>query len=76
MLRHGLLVRLRWRDYDGNKQLNPKRLQELYQGFYQRFHRENHADRLRAEAVREVDGRDPLALLDEPQKRFQEEGKA
>jgi small GTP-binding protein len=62
--------------YDGNKQLNPKRLQELYQGFYQRFHRENHADRLRAEAVREVDGRDPLALLDEPQKRFQEEGKA
>jgi len=62
--------------YDGSKQLNPKRLQELYQGFYQRFHRENHADRLRAEAVREVDGRDPLALLDEPQKRFLEEGKA
>ena len=27
--------------YDGNKQLNPKRLQELYQGFYQRFHCEN-----------------------------------
>jgi small GTP-binding protein len=65
--------------YDGNKQLNPKRLQELYEAFYQRFRRENHADRLRAEAAREVSGNDPLALLDEPrepQKGLLEEGKA
>jgi len=62
--------------YDGNKQLNPQRLQELYKAFYQRFRRENHADRLLAEDTREVNRNDPLAVLDEPQKGLLEEGKA
>ncbi len=62
--------------YEGNKQLNPQRLQQLYSQFYNRFRRENKAETLREQAQGELNGRDPVVLLDEAQPRILEEGKA
>ncbi len=62
--------------YEGNKQLNPQRLQQLYSQFYKRFRRENKVETLREQTHGQLDGHDPVVLLDEPQSRVLEEGKA
>ncbi|GAC1362157.1 MAG: hypothetical protein NVS2B12_08790 [Ktedonobacteraceae bacterium] len=62
--------------YEGNKQLNPQRLQQLYTQFYKRFRRENKAEALREQSREELNGHESLALLDEPQLKILEEGKA
>lgn len=62
--------------YEGNKQLNPQRLQQLYSQFYNRFRRENKVETLREQAHKELNGQNPVVLLDEPQSRILEEGKA
>lgn len=62
--------------YEGNKQINPQRLQQLYSQFYKRFRRENKVEALREQANKELSGTDPVVLLDEPQPRVLEEGKA
>lgn len=62
--------------YEGNKQLNPQRMQQLYSQFYKRFRRENKVEALREQANGELNGHDPVVLLDEPQSRILEEGKA
>jgi small GTP-binding protein len=63
--------------YEGNKQLNPRRLQQLYTQFYKRFRHENTAEELQEQARLELNGKsDPVALLDEPQNGVLKEGKA
>lgn len=60
--------------YEGNKQLNPQRLQQLYSQFYKRFRRENKVKALQEQAQKEFS--DPVALIEEPQPKILEEGKA
>lgn len=62
--------------YEGNKQISPKRLQDLYKNFYRRFRRENDVKTLREDAVKELNGYQPVALLEEPTSASLEEGKA
>jgi small GTP-binding protein len=60
--------------YEGNKQLNPQRLQQLYSQFYKRFRRENKAETLREQAQKEFG--DSVTLSEESQSKILEEGKA
>jgi len=60
--------------YEGNKQLNPQRLQQLYSQFYKRFRRENKVKALQEQAQKEFS--DPVALIEETQPKILEEGKA
>jgi small GTP-binding protein len=62
--------------YEGNKQINPKRLQELYTQFYRRFRRENKVEALREQARAELNGRDSVVVIDDTEPRVLEEGKA
>jgi len=63
--------------YEGNRQLSPTRLRQLYQDFFHRFRKENKAQELREQASKSLD-RSEAALLDVPQpkERVLEEGKA
>ena len=56
--------------YEGNKQLNPRRLQQLYSKFYKRFRQENKMEALREQARKEFSGNDPVVLLEEPQAKI------
>ncbi len=49
--------------YDGDKQISPRRLRQLYTNFYHRFRKENTNDELRQYAI---DGNDKPLLLEEP----------
>ncbi len=60
--------------YEGNKQISPQRLQQLYSQFYNRFRRENKVETLRAEG--ELNGRNSIVLLDDTEPKVLEEGKA
>ncbi len=62
--------------YEGNKQISPHRLQQLYSQFYKRFRQENKVEALREQAYKERSKSDPAALLEEPQPKILEEGKA
>ncbi|GCE12368.1 GTPase [Tengunoibacter tsumagoiensis] len=62
--------------YEGNKQVQPRRLQALYQNFYQRFRKENTVKQLREQSLQELQGPDPLPVLDEPSEKILEEGMA
>jgi len=68
--------------YEGNKQVNPKRLQQLYKSFYRRFRRENRVEELREQSIQELSDPEPVALLESPtvdagsEKKLLEEGKA
>ncbi len=62
--------------YEGNRQISPKRMQELYRNFYQRFRRENTAQELREKSQQALNGNTEVVLLDEPHARVLEEGKA
>jgi small GTP-binding protein len=62
--------------YEGNKQVNPKRLQQLYKDFYHRFRRDNRIEELREQASIELNGPVVPALQDGPKEGLLEEGKA
>jgi uncharacterized protein (DUF697 family) len=49
--------------YDGDKQLNPRHLRQLYIDFYHRFRKSNTDDELRQYAI---EGKDTPLLLEEP----------
>jgi len=49
--------------YDGDKQISPRRLRQLYTNFYHRFRKENTNDELRQFAI---EGKDTPLLLEEP----------
>ena len=49
--------------YDGDKQISPRRLRQLYTNFYHRFRKENTNDELRQYAI---EGKDTPLLLEEP----------
>lgn len=49
--------------YDGDKQLNPRHLRQLYIDFYHRFRKNNTDDELRQYAI---EGKDTPLLLEEP----------
>ena len=59
--------------YEGHKQFNPKRLQELYKTFYRRFRKDNKIKELREQSRRELDGNDPTLYLDVPVVKVTEE---
>ncbi|GCF09471.1 GTP-binding protein [Dictyobacter arantiisoli] len=61
--------------YEGNKQVNPKRLQQLYKDTYRRFRRDKNVDALRAQAITELQEGHSVPLLEDPD-RLIEEGKA
>ncbi len=49
--------------YDGDKQISPRRLRQLYTSFYHRFRKDNTNDELRQYAI---EGKDTPLLLEEP----------
>ena len=60
--------------YEGNKQISPQRLQQLYSQFYNRFRRENTVETLREQE--ELNGRNSVVVIDDTEPRVLEEGKA
>lgn len=62
--------------YEDNKQLNPKRLQQLYKSFYHRFRKDTRMQDLREQALSELETGKSEPLLEEPDRRLLEEGKA
>lgn len=54
--------------YEGGKQLNPRRVRQLYTDFYHRFRRQNSKDELRQYAIA---GKDTPLMLDEPKQGVQ-----
>jgi small GTP-binding protein len=51
--------------YEGGKQINPRRMRQLYTSFYQRFRKEKTTSELRQYAI---EGDDELLLIEEPKK--------
>lgn len=62
--------------YEGDKKINPKRLRHLYNDFYHRFRREKNIDELRAQSLTELNEGHSDPILDEPDRKLIEEGKA
>ncbi|HTI14910.1 MAG TPA: GTPase [Dictyobacter sp.] len=62
--------------YEGNKQINPRQLQQLYRKFYYKFRRENKIKDLQEQSVREVEGSTVSTSLAAPHYEVLEEGKA
>ncbi len=62
--------------YEGDKQVSPRLLRELYLNFYRRFRKENTLQSLREQSRRELDGYKPAVVLSEPETEVLEEGKA
>lgn len=62
--------------YEDNKQLSPKRLQQLYKSFYHRFRKDTRMQDLREQALSELETGKSEPLLEEPDRRLLEEGKA
>lgn len=60
--------------YEGNKQISPQRLQQLYSQFYKRFRRENTAETLREQE--KLSARDSVVVIDDTEPKVLEEGKA
>jgi small GTP-binding protein len=54
--------------YEGGKQLNPRRVRQLYTNFYHRFRRQNSKDELRQYAIA---GKDTPLMLEEPKQGVQ-----
>jgi len=62
--------------YEENKQLSPKRLQQLYKNFYHRFRKDTRVQELQEQALSEIETGQSQPLLAEPDRRLLEEGKA
>ncbi|GHO82910.1 GTP-binding protein [Dictyobacter formicarum] len=62
--------------YEDNKQLSPKRLQQLYESFYHRFRKDTRMQDLREQALSELETGKSESLLEEPDRRLLEEGRA
>ena len=62
--------------YEENKQLSPKRLQQLYKSFYHRFRKDTKINELREQALSELETGKSDPLLEEPDLKLLEEGKA
>jgi small GTP-binding protein len=67
--------------YEGNGRMSPKRLRELYRGFYDRFRKDRGLNdhtlqELREQSLREIDKSGPSPSLHEPEKEVLEEGSA
>ncbi|GCE24616.1 hypothetical protein KDA_01000 [Dictyobacter alpinus] len=62
--------------YEGNKQLSPKRLQQLYKSFYHRFRKDTKVQDLREQAFSELETGKSDPILEEPDRKLLEEGKA
>ncbi len=60
--------------YEGNKQVSPQRLQQLYSQFYKRFRRENKAETLREEE--KLNESNSVVVINNTEPRVLEEGKA
>lgn len=52
--------------FEENKQLSPKRLQQLYKDFYHRFHKENNARELQEQSRTALSAGNTNILLEEP----------
>ncbi len=62
--------------YEGGKQVNPKRLQQLYRDFYHRFRRENKVQELRQQSIQEVGTPETVVIPEQSSVRVPEEGRA
>lgn len=62
--------------YEENKQLSPKRLQQLYKSFYHRFRKDTKIEELRDQARNELETGKSDPLLEESDLKLLEEGKA
>ncbi|GCE02874.1 GTP-binding protein [Dictyobacter aurantiacus] len=62
--------------YEENKQLSPKRLQQLYKSFYHRFRKDTSPQDLKEQMIKEIETGKSEPLVQESDRRLLEEGKA
>ncbi|GLV56241.1 hypothetical protein KDH_30830 [Dictyobacter sp. S3.2.2.5] len=62
--------------YEENKQLSPKRLQQLYKSFYHRFRKNSSPQDLKEQVIKEIETGKSEPLMQESDRRLLEEGKA